>query len=397
MMKVDIETGLQKIEEKLDGINKTETVDIMDSLNRVLACDVYSPINIPLYDRSPLDGYAVKADDTMDNSVKRFKVLETVYAGGVPTKPINDGEATRIMTGGMYPEGANTVIRQEAVTLDGDYIETTAILKPFTNYIYAGEDIKKGEKIASAGQKLSSIHIGVIAGTGVSEVEVYSELVIGLLSTGDEIVNYDQTAAPGQIYDSNHVTLVQRLKELGFNNVIHIRSGDNKENIKESFKNLIAATDFVISTGGVSVGAKDYIPAALEEIGGELLFDSVKMKPGSHMVLYTFDKTPVLGLSGNPFAAYATFEIFGRKILSVLSKDSALDLKRVRGISKNSFEKHSRGRRIIRATYDAGNVTFPSKHDSGVMSSMIGSNCFVDIPAGSGPIGPGEEVEIILL
>ena len=397
MIKVEIETGLRIIEEELKGTKSTETIDIMDSLHRVLATDVFSPINIPLYDRSPLDGYAVKADNLSNDSIKRFKVLETVYAGGVPTKAINEGEATRIMTGGMYPKGANTVIRQEDVIVDGDYIETTTCLKPFTNYIHAGEDIRKGEKIANLGQKLNSIHIGVIAGTGIDSVQVYKELSIGILSTGDEIVNYNQTAAPGQIYDSNHVTLVQRLKELGFNNVKHVRSGDDKENIKNEFKRLIAETDFVISTGGVSVGAKDYIPTALEEIGGKLLFDTVRMKPGSHMVLYAFDDTPVLGLSGNPFAAYATFEIFGRKILSILSNDSTLELKRISGLSKNSFEKHSKVRRIIRATYDSGYVTFPSKHDSGVMSSMIGSNCFVDIPAGSNPISPGETVEVILL
>lgn len=397
MKKIEIETGLDLIDSRIHSICDTEKIDIIDALGRVLAEDIYSPIDIPLFNRSPLDGYAIRAEDIGKSEITRFKVIEKIFAGDVPKQEITEGFATRLMTGAMIPKGANTVLKQELVTVDGEYIETKATLKPFDNYIPKGEDLKTGDKVSDKDRSLNSTLIGLLAGMGVAEVEVYRELKIGVLSTGSEVVNYKSEISEGKIYDSNNMTFLQRLRELGFKNIISKRCSDDKECLKSDFLDLIKNTDFVISTGGVSVGDKDYIPESLLEIGAKPLFEKVRIKPGSHMVVYTYENVPILGLSGNPFAALATFEVFGRRILAKLSNNESIFPKKILATTDNTFNKSSRVRRLVRARYENGKVHFSNKHDAGIMSSMVNCNCLVDIPEGSNAIGIGEEVEIFLL
>lgn len=397
MKRIDLETGLDLIDAHIHPVQDTEKIDIIDALGRVLAKDIYSPIDIPLFNRSPLDGYAIKAEDLDKDSITRFKVIEKIYAGDVPKHEIKEGFATRIMTGAMIPKGANTILKQELVSIDGEYIQTKAKLKPFDNYIPKGEDLKTGDLVSTKNRYLNSILIGMLAGMGIDKIEVFRELKIGVLSTGSEVVDYKSEISEGKIYDSNNMTFVQRLKELGFKNIVSKRCGDDKENLKSDFLSLIKSTDFVISTGGVSVGDKDYIPSSLLEIGAKPLFEKVRIKPGSHMVVYQYENVPILGLSGNPFAALATFEVFGRRILAKLSNNDSIFPKKISSTTINTFDKSSRVRRLVRASYENGKVKFSNKHDAGVMSSMINCNCLVDIPEGSNPIGNGEEVKLYLL
>ncbi len=397
MKRIDLEAGLNLIDEYICPIQDIEKIDIIDALGRVLAEDIYSPIDIPLFDRSPLDGYAIRAEDLGKGDFTRLKVIEKIYAGDVPKYEIEEGLAARIMTGAMIPKGANTILKQELVDVYDEYIETKAQLFPFDNYIPKGEDLKIGDLVTSKNRNLNSILIGLLAGMGIADVEVFRELKIGVLSTGSEVVDYKSNISAGKIYDSNSMTFIQRLKELGFKNIVTGRCGDDVESLKSDFLNLIKNTDFVISTGGVSVGEKDYIPSSLLEIGAKPLFEKVRIKPGSHMVVYKYGDVPILGLSGNPFAALATFEIFGRRILAKLSNVESVFPKKIKSTTINSFDKASRVRRLVRASYENGMVKFSNKHDAGVMSSMISCNCLVDIPEGSEPIAVGEEVELYLL
>ena len=203
---------------------------------------------------------------------------------------------------------------------------------------------------------------------------------------------------PGKIYDSNLTYLSRRLDELG---VPRASGGqhfqDDPELVAASVRAALDRADAVITTGGVSVGAKDIMHAVLPLLGAEQIFTHTKMKPGTPAIFSMAGGKPVLSLSGNPFAAAATFELFGRPMLSALSGDSRLDVTRTSAVLRGSFPKGSAGRRFVRGAYANGAVTLPAGHSSGQMRSLVGCNCLVDIPAGSGPLSDGQTVSVVLL
>lgn len=401
---IELEEAVQIILENGKEMDRTETVTIQEANSRILAEDIVSPIDNPPFDRSPLDGFALRSEDlagATQTDPKQFVVVDTVYAGGVSKRKLQPKEAIRIMTGAPIPEGADCVIRIEDVKEEAGQatILVGQELKPFENYCFQGEDVKKGTLILRAGEKLTYVEQGILASLGIDKVKVYEKLKAALFITGDEVVAPGMELRPGKIYDSNCMLLHSRLLELGVTPVVAKYLPDDPSIVANTIDATMKDVDFIVTTGGVSVGDKDIFHEVLPLIGAERLFWRVKLKPGTPAMFAIYKGKPMFHLSGNPFAAATTFELLVRPYIAKVCKDDRLAMLKGKAILKNAFLKASNGRRFLRANVQNGYVELPpvEKHSSGILSSMKGCNCFIDIPAGSSELAPGMEVDILLL
>lgn len=404
---VALEEGLtlmrQAIRERRDcpAKEEMEELPLEQALGRIAGCDYLSPVHQPPFPRSPLDGYALRSQDTKgagrEHPVK-LNVVQEILAGEYPKKKVEQGQAARIMTGAPIPEGADCVIRQE----DTDYGEEVAAiyreLAPYENYCLAGEDFHAGDCLLSAGTRLTSIELGILASMGYARVRVRRKLRAAVFATGDELAEPGEPLAPGKIYNSNLYVLQGRLTELGAAVVKRGVLPDTEQGVADCLKAALDGVDVIFTTGGVSVGKKDILHGALDLLGAEKCFWRVQIKPGTPTIFAMAGKVPILALSGNPFGALTHMELLGRPLLAELSGEPSLEGLRVRAVLQNPFPKGGKMRRIVRGFYQEGRVYLPGGlHSSGVLSSLQGCNCLVDIPAGSQGLLAGDEVEAVLL
>ena len=389
---ITFEQAIELLTANTKEIFDAEEVSLIDSVGRVAAENYFASFDNPPFNRSPLDGYALNSAETPG----KFKVIGEECAGDFFAGKIQSGEALRIMTGAAIPNGADCVIRQEDVTFDGEKISVPYKLNHHENFCFAGEDIKTGSLLVECGTKLTAAHVAVLASQGVSVVKVYRRPRIAIASTGDELIKPGEKISAGKIYNSNLYLLAVRLIELGFTPKILGNLPDDIDTCSEKIFSLRDEIDLLITTGGVSVGKKDIMHDVVAKIG-ERIFWRVLMKPGAPVIGWTCGKFLGIALSGNPFAAYATFELLARPVLAKLSHRTEIFYKRSRGVLANDFPKKSFGRRFIRAKFDGEKIFLPNRHESGALYSAVGCNAFVDIPAGSDALKAGDEVEIILL
>ena len=379
-----------------------EKVPRSAALGRTLAEDVTAPLDQPPFDRSPLDGYALRAADTAGASPEHpavLRVVETVYAGGVPSRPIGPGEATRIMTGAMLPLGCDCVLQHERTNNGFETVELYAPLSPHDNYCDRGEDYRTGDLLLPAGTVIDAAAVGVLASAGISSVPVLRRPLVRVLSTGDEVVSPDVHPLPaGKIYGSNQDLLTARLHELGLPDAEGALIGDDPQAVAHEMARLLSGPwDLLITTGGVSAGDKDIFHDALPLLGAQRIFWKVALKPGTPAMFSLWNGKPILSLSGNPFAAAATFELLARPLLAALSGEDRFLPRRTTAVVEGSFPKGSQVRRFLRGVCHEGRVTLSGKNASGLLSSLVGCNCLVDLPAGSGPVSSGDTVSVLLL
>ncbi len=401
MENIELEIALKIIEESVEEIEDTQIIKIEEARGRIIEENIYATINQPPFDRSPLDGYAIKSKDTVGaskSSPVKLKVVGEIVAGKSINTILNENEAIRIMTGAQIPKGADCVIKQEDTNYDMKEVEIYSELKEFQNYCFTGEDIRKGNKLISKGEKLTYIHIGLLATMGITEVLVKRKPKVAIISTGDEVVSGGEVLTEGKIYDSNRITISMRTMDFGCDVASSKIVGDEPSNVVKLIDDIIEDVDVVITTGGVSVGKKDIMHEVIRDMKAKRLFWRVNMKPGTPVMYSIYKNKPILSLSGNPFAAIATFELMGRQVIHKLTGDLDLKQKKVKSIMSDEFLKASKGRRLIRAIYQNNKVYLPNGgHSSGVLSSMLGCNCLIDIKAGTPSLLEGDEVEIILI
>lgn len=399
---VELEEAVAMIQAAVCAVTETERVNLLEADGRMLAEDIAADFDNPPFARSPLDGYACRSKDTKgagaENPV-RLRTVETVYAGTCPQKEIGKMEAARIMTGAPMPEGSDCVVRLEDVTVLEKEILLPLELKEFQNYCFSGEDFKKGTVLAAKGAKITYVEQGIIASAGRAEVLVYRKPRIGLLVTGDEVTEPGKPLTGGKIYGSNLHLLYGRLKELGADVDCYAQSLDTPETVAETIRNWAMKVDAVITTGGVSVGDKDIFHQVFPILGAKRLFWKVRLKPGTPAMFSMYQGTPVLSLSGNPFAAITTLELLGKPLLASLSGDSSLQFRHRKAVLSTGFLKASPRRRFLRGIYKDGQVRLPETdaHPSGILSSMCGCNCLVDVKGGEKALEAGQIVEIVVL
>ena len=277
-------------------------------------------------------------------------------------------------------------------------VELYASLRPGDNYVHRGEDYRAGTCLLPAGSRVDAAAVGVLSSAGITEVAVRRRPRVGVLSTGDEVVEPGVRPLPvGKIYGANLPLLLARLRELGVENVTGQLAGDAPQAVAEAMARMLETCDLLITTGGVSVGDKDIFHQTLPLLGAERVFWRLKLKPGSPAMFSRFQGKPILSLSGNPFAAFTTFELLARPLLAALSGEPELLPRRERAVLDTPFPKGSPIRRFVRGRYENGHVSLPEGHSSGVLRSLVGCSCLVDIPAGGGPLAAGQTVDILML
>ena len=382
-------------------LSEAESVPLLAALGRRLAEDCCAAFDQPPFDRSPLDGYALLADCTQGASADapaRFRVIGEECAGTFFAGKVGAGEALRLMTGAAMPEGADTVVRQEDVREEGEEILVPYALKHHENFCFRGEDVEKGAVLAKAGDRLTAAHIAVLAGQGRKRLPCVRRARIVLASTGDELVEPGEPLCPGKIYNSNLYLLAARLKEMGFEAEILGALPDDADAVARALVSSAEPPDLVLTTGGVSVGKKDIMHGVVPALGAERLFWRVCMKPGAPAIAYTRGSMLGIALSGNPFAAYATFELMARPAIARLAGETDVLMPRRRAVLADAFPKPCRGRRFLRARMEAdGRVSLPDQHESGSLFSAAGCDAFVDVPAGMPPLAAGAEVDVVIL
>ena len=373
---ISLEEAIDILEKNVPNL-EIEEINLIDALNRVLAVDIYSTINNPPFNKSAMDGYAIKFEDSLNNS--KVKIIDKVFAGDVSTRTVISGSAVRIMTGTMIPEGANAVIKQEDVSLEEEYKTLKKALKINVNICFIGEDIKEGTLLVNKRKKLNYADIGILASSGIKKVSVYRKPQIALISTGNEIVDINEELVKGKIFNSNKYTILSRLIELGYDVKILNHIYDDAINNGEYIDKISKEVDLIITTGGVSVGEKDLLNEAIENINGEKLFWKIKIKPGSAVLCSKDNYSIVISFSGNPTAALTTFELLAKTTLEKLSGNEKLVINREKAFFVEGYNKKNIPRRFVRGRvcFEDGkqNVYITQvKSGNGILSSNLNSN-----------------------
>ena len=399
---ITLEHALELIRERAHRIQDVTEQKIDEAGGCVLAEDVFASLDNPPFPRSPVDGYAVRAEDlagAAKGDPVSLKVAGCIYAGDDGQSfTAGPGEAYRIMTGAPFPQGTDTAVRQE----DTDYGEKEVLIykeqKAWDNYCFQGEDYQKGRLLLKKGTTLTFAEQGILSGLGYTRVRVYRKPVVRIFTTGDELVLPGNPLLPGKIYDSNGIMTGERLKELGIapQSVEHV--GDDERLLAEKLLHACQDADVILTTGGVSVGKKDILHGALECMGAEKVFWRIRLQPGMPTIFSVYGRTLILSLSGNPFGAMANLELLVRPMLEAMTGSERFSMEKREGILTGEFPKKSRVRRFVRAVYREGEVSFPEGiYSSGAIGTLRGCNCLLDIPAGTDPIKKGEKVTVWLL
>lgn len=374
----------------------TEKIALSECFGRVLAESVTAAENVPPFDRSPYDGYAFRSEDTAEASKENpatLYIIEEVPAGAVPTKVCTKNTAVKILTGAPIPEGADAVINYERTEFTESSVKIFAPVKSGDNIVRAGEDVRKGDVLVRQGQVIDPGTAGTLAAQGVARPKVYRKPKVGIISTGNEVMEVGAPLAPGKIYNSNRYTLSAALCEIGCESIYLGLAGDNPEAICELMKRGLAECDAIVTTGGVSVGDYDFTPDAMERAGVNILFRGVQLKPGMACSYGEKDGKLVCGLSGNPASSLTNFYMVAVPALKKLAGLSDYMLEEIQVTLSTDFKKKSPATRLLRGKLDISDGTvkmaLPKDQGNVVISSAIGCDGMAIVPAGTGPITAG--------
>lgn len=377
-----------------------EHLPLAESTGRILAQDLCASEPVPPFDRSPYDGYVFRAEDTILASATHpvtFRILEEVAAGAVPTKPLLPMTATKILTGAPLPEGADAILPYELTHFTTETVTISSPLKSGSNIVRAGEDIQKGQVLAAKGTPIDPGLAGTLASQGIAHPLVYRKPRVGILSTGNEILELEEPLTSGKIRNSNRYTLAAALESIGCTPVYLGISGDSPEEIARYITDGLCSCDALLLTGGVSVGDYDFTPKAMELAGISILIHGINMKPGMACAHGIKDGKLVCGLSGNPASSLTNYYAVVHPALKKLTGRRHCIPTEISITLKHAFKKKSPATRLLRGTLDLsdGMATLVCPKDQGnvVLSSTIGCNAMAIVPAGSGPLESGTKLK----
>jgi molybdopterin molybdotransferase len=401
------ETILLNLVKPLDPFQDTEIVKLEEAWSRILAETVTSNLDFPHWDNSAMDGYAVKYEDVKncksDNPII-LDIVEEIPAGYQPKLTLQKGQAARIFTGAVIPQGADTIVIQENTKREGKKVTIFTAPQPQEFIRYQGTFYQAGNLLLNAGIKLNPPEIAILAAAQLPKVKVYRRPKIAIFSTGDELVNPDQILKPGQIVDSNQYALAAFIRQQGARPLSLGIIPDNRQVLKAIIESAINQADLVLSTGGVSVGDYDYIEEILGELGGKIEIESVAIKPGKPLTVASFaDKALYIGIPGNPVSALVSCWRFVQPVIKKLS-----------GLNGNFLPQFIKGKthqKLVsdgkRETYLWGNLQLidgvywfnlaGGSHSSGNLINLAQTNALAVIPVGVNLINEGELIEIMLI
>jgi molybdenum cofactor synthesis domain-containing protein len=383
----------------------TEKVSISEAHNRVLAQNVGSPLNIPPFSRSTVDGYAVKAADTFGASEDKpvfLRFCGHVAIGESSSIVVEKGLAAEIVTGAPLPDGADSVVMVEQTNQQGNKVLVHRPVSIGENIMAAGSDIRKNEIVLKKGRVLGSREIGVLAAIGLTEVTIFRRPKVAVLSTGAEIVEPGEPLLPGKIYDINARTLGAAVLEAGGEPINLGIISDKKDKLKKALEKALDSADAVITSGGVSVGPKDFTPQVVDTLGKPgVIISGVAVKPGKPLTIAVVDGKPVFSLPGNPTSSLFMFNVFVRPILVKLAGRPEEMLPRVKAVAAQKMFP-ARGRRtfvMVNLTFDKTRTLFVSPVPtglSGAITTLAKADGFVEISEKQQFVDAGTEIDVYL-
>ncbi|GLC87014.1 molybdopterin molybdotransferase MoeA [Lysinibacillus piscis] len=387
---------------------KTERVALQEAYGRFLAEDIAADQDVPAFDRSPYDGYAIRSIDSATASAEQpvtFKVVGEIGAGYTYDEMVEEQQAVRIMTGAMIPQGCDAVVMLELTQMfeidDQAYMSIKRSFEAGTNISYKGEDVQKGAILLEKGQYINPGVVALLATFGYEQVPVVRKPIVGVIATGSELLEPNEPLQPGKIRNSNAYMIMAQIERAGATAKYFGKLSDDLDICIQAVKQALQQVDILITTGGVSVGDYDYLPAIYEAIGAEVLFNKVAMRPGSVTTVAARNGQLLFGLSGNPSACYVGFELFTRPIIRTAGHHPQPHLRREQAILGADFKKPNPFTRFVRATvfYENGQlVAVPSGFDkSSAVSSLGGANALIVLPGGSRGYEKGRQVVVLLV
>lgn len=378
----------------------SEQVELADSYGRILAEPLVATSDVPPFNRSPYDGYAIRSTDTAGatgTSRIEFNVIDHIGAGEVSPKTVHAFEAIRIMTGAQLPAGADAVVMFEQTVENG---QSFTLRKPFAkleNVSLQGEDVAKDEVVIERGNLINPGTIALLATFGLARPKVAKLPTVGILSTGTELLAVDDALVPGKIRNSNGPMIMAQLKRMGIPCKMYGMSIDNLDESFEAVKKASQETDCLITTGGVSVGDFDFLPAIYERLNAKVLFNKVAMRPGSVTTVAVADGRYLFGLSGNPSACFTGFELFVRPALLKMMGAEKPFVPYTTALLAEDFEKANPFTRFIRAVYNGETVRPAGFNKSNAVSSIARGNALIVLPGGTRGFVKGDRVDVLLL
>ncbi len=382
-----------------------EHIPLEESYGRFLAQDLVAEHDVPPFDRSPYDGYAVRSIDTAGLSGEKravFQVVREIGAGSVFEGSIGYMQAVRIMTGAKLPEGADAVVMLELTKpLAGSKVELKREMKPGENISFRGEDTRSGTVLAEKGSFITPGLSALLAAFGYAEVPAAKKPVIGVLATGSELLNPDEPLEDGKIRNSNTYMLLSQIERAGGVPLYLGKFSDDLNQCTEAVQHALAKVDVLLTTGGVSVGDYDYLPDIYKRIGASVLFNKIAMRPGSVTTVAEHRGKLLFGLSGNPSACFVGFEMFVRPVIRFCCFSSRPHIRKEKAVLGSDFEKANPFTRFVRGTivYEDGVIkAVPSGFDkSSAVSSLADANALIVLPGGTRGYKAGMKADILLL
>lgn len=389
----------------VEPVTDTEELPLLQTLDRVLAQDVISPVSVPPHDNSAMDGYAFAGHQLRADAPLTLQSVGTALAGKAWVGQVGPGQCVRIMTGAIMPAGLDTVVPQEFVQQSGEAITIPAgLLQTGDNRRFKGEDVMQGQPALRAGTRLSPAALGLAASLGIPTVQVWRRLKVAYFSTGDEILSLGEAPREGAVYDSNRYTLFGLLTRLGIEVLDYGVVGDEPQKLEATFRRAAAEADAIITSGGVSVGEADHTKTMMKQLG-DVAFWRIAMRPGRPMAVgrITSGTRPCLlfGLPGNPVAVMVTFLAFVRPALLKMMGCQAAPAPLLRARSLEPMRKkpgrteYQRG--IVSTKADGAlQVRTTGNQGSGVLSSMVQANGLIVLHHGQGNVAVGEDVDVMM-
>ncbi len=378
--------------------NSLKILPIEQALSYILAEDIVATHNLPPYDNSAMDGYAVKYSD----GGKKIKVTHTIFAGDNSHEILTNGTGIKIMTGAKIPEGCELIVPSEDVNLissnqsnSSHEIELPKNLDMNRHIRLCGEDIKDGDILLRSGDKLQAHQITLLASQGISHIKVYKKPRVSIFASGSELkMHFESVEDDYQLYNTNAPALKARCEELGASVDFIGTAKDSLENLQEHLRSALDS-DLIITTGGVSVGDGDYTKEVFGGFGMHTYFDKVEIKPGKPTTFGRIDDTIVLNLPGNPLAASLNFELFGQSILLALSGATKKYLHYITAKMQNDFKLKSGRRTLLPGYFDGTTFKASDKSAPGMVTPLAISNSYIIISEDTSLIKSGDEVKIL--
>lgn len=385
---INFEEAYETVKKSIITLN-TEHIPFSDSADRILAEDLKSDIEMPPYNKSAVDGYACKAKD-LDLTLE---IIEVVQAGQTPVKKVQKGQCTQIMTGAPVPEGADTVVMVEYTETENNKVKILR-KQSKTNISYRAEDVKEGQTVLKKGILIKPQHIAIFASVGYTNVLVYRKPKVGIISTGDELVEPNEKPGISKIRNSNGHQLMAQVSIMGAEPAYYGIAKDTEEDTYDIVTKALSENDLILLTGGVSVGEFDFVPDVLVKAGLKILFNSIAVTPGKPTTFGVADKKFCFGLPGNPVSSFVQFELLVKPFLYGMMgcdfKSSEIKLP----MSKDYSRKRTSRKAFIPVYIEKGEINPVEYHGSAHIHALSKADGLISIPIGIDTLKKGEIVDV---